>query len=455
MRRETCARSLLCRAPDPEASGYDAAEHRAAEGPRACTTGERSGERSGGTMRRRALAFLGLFGVLAASGVSADEGASRPAATWATEDDEQTIGDDERPYDDEADEEVAPYDEEEPSGASDQEETIEPPVEDDAEEAIAIPEWPVTRTAWVQMRGLPFSDVQDVVVDPKLVVLVYARRPSGVYVSWDLGERFRRSLHQPTELIAVDPNRAATAFTGRDAWHLTESGGLLWSEQESTLRVGSTLAIAPKKSDLRWTSSPSWGVIFRSFDGGLGWQPTRSTPRRCCSQLVALSARDLYAFSTFESFHRSFDGGDSWAYGTRHPGLSAPAMIAVDPKNAEVIYAVSYDPSDGGLSKSVDGGRTWFRPSAHFEGALVSAVAVSQADDRVYIVETRVQGPGFRVHVSKDGGETFSVATSGLEQSRIARIVPHPRVPCVAFAVTDRGVFRTTSGGGSCRAPGK
>jgi photosystem II stability/assembly factor-like uncharacterized protein len=304
------------------------------------------------------------------------------------------------------------------------------------------------KTDWTQM-SLPFSDVQDVVIDPRLEMLVYARRPSGVYISWDLGEHFTRSLHEPTELIAIDPNQG-TAWSGRDSWQFTDTSGLLWGPRESTIRVGSTLAIAPGNSEVRWTSRPSWGVVFRSLDGGLNWQATRGTPGRCCSQLVALSEDDVYAFSELGSFHRSFDGGVSWAYGTRFPGVVQPVMFAVDMLDPDVLYAVSYAHAHGGLSKSIDGGRTWFKPSARFESRRASAVAVSEADERVYVVETRTEGPGFRVHVSDDGGVKFSVATSGLELSRIRRVVPHPTLPCVAFAVTDRGIFRTMNAGGTC-----
>lgn len=304
-------------------------------------------------------------------------------------------------------------------------------------------------TAWTQM-SLPFSDVQDLVIDPLFDVLVYVRRPSGVYVSWDLGEHFTRILHEPTELIAVDPNQG-TAWTGRDTWQFSETSGLMWGPMESTLRVGSTLAFAPGKSDVRWTSRPSWGVVFRSLDGGLNWQPTRSTPQRCCSQIVALSENDLYAFADLQSFHRSFDGGATWAYGTDFPGVTQPAMFAVDMQEPEVLYAVSYASTNPGLSKSLDAGRTWFKPSARFEAVRASAVAVSEADASVYVVETRTEGPGFRVHVSKDGGVRFVVATSGLGLSRIRRVVPHPSLPCVAFAITDRGIFRTMTAGGTCR----
>lgn len=305
-------------------------------------------------------------------------------------------------------------------------------------------------TAWTQM-SLPFSDVQDLAVDPQLDMLVYARRPNGIYVSWDLGEHYTRSLHARTGLLAIDPKRGAV-WTGHDTWEYTQSSGLLWGPLKSTLRVGTTLAIAPGDEDVRWTTRPSWGVIFRSHDGGAGWVPTRSTPARCCTEIVAVSDKDVYAFSRFESFHRSFDGGDTWAYGTRTPGLLAPAMFAVDPNDPNILYAVSYARFDtgAGLSKSTDAGRTWFNPSERFQRLRANAVAVSPIDGRIYVVETRVEGPGFRVHVSEDDGKTFAIATSGLELSRISRIVPHPQLPCVAFAVTDRGIFRTVNAGGAC-----
>ncbi|MGC8916234.1 MAG: VPS10 domain-containing protein [Thermoanaerobaculum sp.] len=115
----------------------------------------------------------------------------------------------------------------------------------------------------------------------------------------------------------------------------------------------------------------------------------------------------------------------------------------------------------GGVWKSTDGGLT-FKPIFDREKvAAIGAVAVSPTNPDVVWVGTGEGNPrnsasvGYGVWLSRDGGQTWKHV--GLEKTeRVARIVPHPKNPEVAYVCAmghmwgenpDRGVFKTTDGG--------
>jgi photosystem II stability/assembly factor-like uncharacterized protein len=118
----------------------------------------------------------------------------------------------------------------------------------------------------------------------------------------------------------------------------------------------------------------------------------------------------------------------------------------------------------GGVWKTTSGGAYWENVSdRYFKTAAVGAIAVSEADPNVIYVgtgETAIRSNvshGDGVYRSSDGGRTWR--NLGLADTRhIGRIRIHPRDPNVAYVAAlghawgtneDRGVFRTTDGGGS------
>ena len=118
----------------------------------------------------------------------------------------------------------------------------------------------------------------------------------------------------------------------------------------------------------------------------------------------------------------------------------------------------------GGLFKTTDGGASWLPVTdGQLGSASVGAVAVAESDpDVVYIgmgeVQLRsnvLQGDG--VYRSSDGGRNWSHL--GLAETQtIARIRVHPTDPDRVYVAAlghpfgpnaERGVFRTTDGGGT------
>ncbi len=119
------------------------------------------------------------------------------------------------------------------------------------------------------------------------------------------------------------------------------------------------------------------GGLFKSTDGGDHWRPLTDGLPQGLSQIdvaVAPSARGrLYATVATSSnpaaqggaapstgVYRSDDGGEHWHVATTDPrpglriGGGDLSILAVDPKNADVLYSASIV-----TMKSTDGGSHW------------------------------------------------------------------------------------------------
>lgn len=153
---------------------------------------------------------------------------------------------------------------------------------------------------------------------------------------------------------------------------------------------------------------------------------------------------------------------------------SALKFRCIGPPRGGRVVATAGHPTDknlfyfgavgGGVWKTTDGGQYWENISdGQFNRAAVGAIAVSEADPNVIYVgtgESTIRGDvswGDGIYKSSDGGETWQ--NVGLHDTHhIGQIRIHPRNPDVvyvaalghAFGPNDqRGVFRSTDGGGS------
>ncbi len=134
--------------------------------------------------------------------------------------------------------------------------------------------------------------------------------------------------------------------------------------------------------------------------------------------------------------------------------------IAVLRSNPAVMYLGS---ASGGLWKSTSGGVAWTPVFDTLDVASIGAVAIDQRDADVIWVGTgegnprNSQSSGNGVYKSLDGGRTWTHC--GLDNTRnIHRLLLDPFNPDIAYAAAmgsawaatpDRGVYRTTDGGGT------
>jgi photosystem II stability/assembly factor-like uncharacterized protein len=264
--------------------------------------------------------------------------------------------------------------------------------------------------------GEPTQSIGAIAVAPSDPNIVYVasgeglQRPdlsvgNGIYKSTDAGKTWTHLGLRDGEQIpwlAVDPhnpNRLFAAVLGhpygpneeRGIFRSTD-GGETWQKvlykDENT--GGSNVVIDPSNPDIvyacLWQArqgpweddndfSGTGGGLFKSTDGGTTWrQLTKGLPSDLVQINIAIAPSEpsrLYAvFSTthpsaYQSgagmgFYRSGDGGESWASITDDPrpmmkiGGGDLSVVAVDPKNANVVYSTSIV-----TVRSEDGGKTW------------------------------------------------------------------------------------------------
>ena len=235
-----------------------------------------------------------------------------------------------------------------------------------------------------------------------------------------------------------------TSVTARDSVILagTENGifhsddeGKTWKETSAGLTVRHVRWIAshPQNSRLVLAGTEP-ASIFLSKDGGESWRACPEvaelrdrfkwslpySPEAGCVRGFAFHEARVYAAVEVGGVLISNDQGEIWqlAEGSDgRPNLAGPPepfvypdvhSLEVHPTSQELVYA----PTGGGFYRSHDGGRTW----KLFYDCYCRAVWVDPQNP-----EHMVLGPADgvdrngRIEESKDGGETWSLASNGLE----------------------------------------
>jgi photosystem II stability/assembly factor-like uncharacterized protein len=171
-----------------------------------------------------------------------------------------------------------------------------------------------------------------------------------------------------------------------------------------------------------------------------------------------------------DGVYKSEDGGRSW----KNVGLKTSehiGMIAVDPRNSDVVYVAAYGPlwsagGERGLYKTEDGGKTWQDILTISEHTGVSEVHLDPRDpDVIYAVAHQRRrhvwtlvggGPESSVYRSKDAGSSWTKINKGLPSGDLGRIglAVSPVNPDYLYAIVEAqpgkgGFYRSTNRGAS------
>jgi photosystem II stability/assembly factor-like uncharacterized protein len=181
-------------------------------------------------------------------------------------------------------------------------------------------------------------------------------------------------------------------------------------------------------------------VFFKSANGGATWQ----------SVAANLPGQDIHGFAVdpenaevvyahvvgFVGVFRSEDGGSTW---TALPAaMPASTFNLAVGETGQTLYAAA---GEAGLWRTTDGGETWAQlPNAPGDGVI--ALAYNPANKRLFITTL---GNEARLHASDDGG---SIWTALGPKGSLMAVASSLHNPNHLIAVDDKGrVYASQDGG--------
>jgi len=192
------------------------------------------------------------------------------------------------------------------------------------------------------------------------------------------------------------------------------------------------------------------GGLWKTEDGGVNWRPVfDDQPVHAVGEVeVSPSDPNIVWAGTGEPFIRSnvsigngvwksTDAGETWT----HMGLEGTGRISriiVHPTNPDIVYAASighgYAPQpERGIYRTMDGGASWEHVLFVDEETGASDLVMDPNNPRILFAGTwqiairtwtrTSGGPGSAIHVSRDGGTTWTrLAGNGLPTREIGKI---------------------------------
>ncbi|MEN7343109.1 MAG: glycosyl hydrolase [Pseudomonadota bacterium] len=289
--------------------------------------------------------------------------------------------------------------------------------------------------------------------------------------------------------ITIDPNNPNTIWAGTgenvsgrhasfgNGVYRSRDGGKSWESMglEDSERIG-MIRVDPRDSNTVFVAAqgPLWSGggergLYKTTDGGENWTKvlgdglgnTEEDDRYTGVSEVHMDPRDpdtLYAVSWQRirsvaalmdggpgtGIHKSEDGGETWRQLKR--GLPGEVMgktgLAISPQKPDVIYAtIELANRKGGFWRSEDGGESWEKRSDYLSGGTgphyyQEIFASPHQFDRVYQMDVWM-------HMTEDGGKTFSMVNSKTKHSDHHAMAFDPNDPDYLLVGVDGGIYES------------
>jgi len=284
--------------------------------------------------------------------------------------------------------------------------------------------------------------------------------------------------------VATQPFVYYMGATGGGVWK-TEDAGVTWTNiSDGFFRTGSVGAVSVAESNpnivyagmgeacLRGNISSGDGV-YKSTDAGKTWTHTGLADTSQIGRMrihptnpdvvYAAAVGHPYGPNPERGVFRTKDGGKSWQKVLFVDDKTGAADIAMDPANAQVLYATTWQVlrtpwnitstgPGGGLYKSTDGGDTWTKLTSGLPAANLGKIGVTVSPvnpQRVWAtVEADDKGGIYR---SDDGGRTWQLLNDSFNmtarQSYYGHIFADPADANTVYTFCAKYFYKSTDGG--------
>jgi len=331
--------------------------------------------------------------------------------------------------------------------------------------------------------------ISDIDLHPTNANIIYAGAAGGgVWKSIDGGTFFTPIFDEHAQSIGtvavdpVEPDNIVWVGTGEtwvrnsvslgDGIYKTTDGGTNWKKMglEKSERI-SGIKINPKNNKevfvgvmgALWSDSKERGV-YKTSDGGETWENILYINETTGVADIAMdpnNANILYASMwqfrrspwSFNSggehsgLFKTIDGGKTWnkIHNGFPKGKLGRIALAIAPSQPETVYVVleTEDAKSNGLYRSDDGGNSWTHLNNNFE-LVVRPFYFSRITVDPKNPDILVKG-GLSGAISRDGGKTFK--NLGTMHPDIHDIAFHIHNSDIMFVGTDGGVYRSWNGG--------
>lgn len=218
------------------------------------------------------------------------------------------------------------------------------------------------------------------------------------------------------------------------------NAGMNWTPIFDDQRVSSigSVAVAPSDPDVVWVGtgesnnlrSSSWGDgVYRSGDGGTTWThmglpESQHVPRIVVHPtdpdiVFVASMGPLWAEGGERGLYRTRDGGRTWRAVKELGPWTGFTDVALDPRDPDIVYAVSYQRErkaysfvaggpESGIWKSTDGGDTWTPLTEGLPGGDVGRIGIDIARSRPNTLYATVHAEEGGIFRSDDAGLTWT-----------------------------------------------
>ncbi|MDZ7359101.1 MAG: hypothetical protein ONB46_00025 [candidate division KSB1 bacterium] len=248
------------------------------------------------------------------------------------------------------------------------------------------------------------------------------------------------------EGVPGNPNVVYVATASGGLWKTT-NGGMNWTpifERQNTISIGD-IALEPNNPDVIYVgtgesntrNSVSFGDgVYKSTDGGKTWQHLGLKDSERISRIVInpLNPNMVYVGALGHAYgpneergvFMSTDAGKTWQKTLYIDNKHGVADLDIDPSNPNILYAGMWHferkpwthtsgSENGGVFKSVDGGRTWTKLTNGLP-KLLGRIGVKVAPSNPNVVYVMVESKEGALYRSNNRGESFRMVSKESSQ---------------------------------------